>query len=154
MPDTRPEPLARLFLSAASLLVDQLHAGMAEIGWTDIRHSWGFVLGRVDAGPASVSELATFLGVTKQAASKTVDQMTGAGLVQTSVSPADARVRLVEITDRGCAFRADAERIYAGIEAEWATTIGEAALEQMRDYLVTLIRGLHEGSMPPPAPLS
>jgi DNA-binding MarR family transcriptional regulator len=147
------EPLARLFLSAAGMLVDDLHSRLAERGWKDVRHAWGFVLVRLIAGPASVNDLATFLGVSKQAASKTIVQMESHGLVRITTHAEDKRMKTVRLTPDGERFRADVEDIYSDLEAAWAEIIGREALELIRDRLVTALTTMHGGTLPPPAPL-
>jgi DNA-binding MarR family transcriptional regulator len=146
-------PLARLFLSASGILVDGLHEGLAARGWRDVRHSWGFVMGRLAAGPASVSDLAAFLGVSKQAASKTVEHMQANGLVHISPHPGDGRQKIVEMTSEGQKFRKDVEEIYADLESSWADSIGRAELELMRERLTAFLIEENGGTLPPPAPL-
>jgi len=149
----RPEPLARLFLSAAGVLVDALHGRLEAKGWRDVRHAWGFVIGRLSMGPTTVNELAEFLGVTKQAASKTIEQMQSHDLVRVSSHPDDGRMRLVELTPTGRQFRDDVEEIYAEIEASWADVIGREDMELIRERLTTSLTEMHGGTLPPPAPL-
>lgn len=146
-------PLARLFLSATGVLVDELHEGLASRGWRDVRHSWGFVMGRLKAGPASVNDLAAFLGVSKQAASKTVEHMQVNGLVRMAPHPDDGRLKMVMMTSEGERFRRDVQEIYRQVESAWAERIGRDELERMRSHLVALLTSMHDGTLPPPAPL-
>lgn len=150
---TSQEPLARLFLSAAGMLVGELHERLATKGWQDVRHSWGFVMGRLGRGPASVNELAAFLGVSKQAASRTIDHMQTHGLVSVSSHEDDGRMRMVELTTGGERFRRDVEASYAEIEASWATIMGREEMEMIRERLITSLTTMHGGTLPPPAPL-
>jgi DNA-binding MarR family transcriptional regulator len=146
-------PLARLFLSAAGILVDGLHDRLAQRGWSDVRHSWGFVLIRVGAEPASVNELAAFLGVSKQAASKTIEHMQLRGLVRMSPSPEDGRRKMIEMTGEGERFLKDVETVYEELEGDWGNLLGRHELENMRQRLTALLMELHGGTIPPPAPL-
>lgn len=146
-------PLARIFLSAAGMLVDGLHRGLTARGWDDVRHSWGFVMGRLSAGPASVNELATFLGVSKQAASKTIEHMEAHGLVRVAPHPDDGRRKMVDMTSEGERFLRDVQEIYSEIEASWAEQMGPGDLELIRSSLVTFLTDLNGGTLPPPAPL-
>jgi DNA-binding MarR family transcriptional regulator len=150
---TRREPLARLFLSAAGLLVHELHLRLAAEGWHDVRHSWGFVIGRLQSGPAAVNELANFLGVSKQAASKTIDHLESHGLVRISAHPDDGRMRMVELTAKGEQFRRDVEAIYDDIEGSWAAVIGQDEMEMIRERLTASLTTMYDGTLPPPAPL-
>ncbi len=150
---TAEVPLARLFLSATGVLVDELHEGLAARGWRDVRHSWGFVMGRLNAGPASVNDLAAFLGVSKQAASKTVEHMQANGLVRMAPHPDDGRQKIVAMTSEGERFRRDVEEIYHQVESAWAERIGRDELERMRSHLTALLTSMNDGTLPPPAPL-
>lgn len=154
MPATHGEkvPLARLFLSAAGMLVDDLHAELVARGWRDVRHAWGFVLGRLSTGPASVNDLAAFLGVSKQAASKTVEHMLASGLVRISSHPEDGRRKMLEMTDEGRRFLTDVEEIYEQLEESWAGHIGRHELELMRSQLTAFLTARNDGTMPPPTP--
>src|SRR5690606_41593792 len=121
------------------MLVDGLHRGLTARGWDDVRHSWGFVMGRLSAGPTSVNELATFLGVSKQAASKTIEHMEAHGLVHVSPHPDDGRRKMVETTGEGERFLRDVQEIYDEIEASWAEQIGPDDLERIWSRLVNLL---------------
>lgn len=146
-------PLARLFLSAAGILVDELHEGLAARGWRDVRHAWGFAMGRLSTGHATVNDLAAFLGVSKQAASKTVEHMQANGLVRVAPHPDDGRQKIVEMTSDGERFRRDVEDIYQQVESAWAERIGRDELERMRTHLTALLTSMNDGVLPPPAPL-
>jgi DNA-binding MarR family transcriptional regulator len=146
-------PLARLFVMGARQLVERLHERLAERGWADVRPAYGYVLGGVREGAMTVSDIAALLGVTKQAASKVVSLMERAGYVEYRADASDARAKLVAITPHGVAFLADAEAIYADLEAEWAAVLGEPAIEAMRETLTTVLRATNDGALPPVRPL-
>lgn len=153
MMDSAHIPLARLFVMGAGYLVARLHERLAEEGWEDIRPSFGFVLARLHDGSATITTLSSFLGITKQAGSKTIEQMERGGLVEVGAHPSDARARLVFITPEGERLREAAERIYAELEAEWAMDIGADAVESMRRDLDTALRATNAGVLPPIRPI-
>jgi DNA-binding MarR family transcriptional regulator len=68
----------------------------------------------VAAGPLSIRDLATAVGVTHSAASQTVAQLTKAGFV-TLRPGTDARQRIVDLTDK-------TRDLLPTIEAEWQAT--------------------------------
>lgn len=146
-------PLARLFVMGAGQLIAQLHERLADEGWSDIRPSFGFVLARLREEPATITSLAAFLGITKQAGSKLIEQMDQAGLVEVGPHPSDARARLVTITPEGGRLRDAAERIYADLEAVWAREIGADAVEAMRRDLGAILRATNDGELPPIRPI-
>ena len=76
----------------------------------------------VAAGPLSIRDLATAVGVTHSAASQTVAQLAKAGFV-TLRPGADARQRIVQLTDK-------TRELLPAIEAEWqATTAAMSELD-------------------------
>lgn len=98
----------------------------------------------VARGPSSIRELATAAGVTHSAASQTVAQMRGWGLV-TLTPGADARQRIVALTDK-------AREVLPALDAEWAaTTAATAELEAelsfpLTDLLEEILRAVERRS--------
>ena len=150
--DQAQPPLARLFAIAYRQLITDLHAEFARQGWTDVRPAYGFALLALREGPLSSGELGVLLGMTKQAASKLVDALVGAGYARRGESAGDARVRPVELTERGRDFQATAEEIYRGLEGRWAEVIGEDRLAALRADLIKVTSG-ENGELPPVRPL-
>jgi len=146
-------PLARLFVMGAGQLVSRMHDRLEEEGWRPIRPSYGFVLSRVRAQPATIVELAAFLGITKQASSKLVEQMERDGLVDIGPHPTDSRAKSVAISEQGRRLLMSVERIYADLEAEWADVLGHEMIEEMREGLKTVLRATNGGALPPMRPM-
>lgn len=154
MSTQRGVPLARLFAIAYRVLVDGLHARLAERGWSDVRVSYGFVLLATRDGGLRGADIAALLGVSKQAASKLVDAMHGAGYVTREPDPGDERAKLVVLTERGRALLATVEEIYAEFEAGWAAVIGPGAVESLRADLTTVLERGHGGRLPMITPVT
>lgn len=144
----KPVPLARLLAVSYRLLIDGLHQRLRDEGWNDVRPAYGFVLLATRDRSTSSTELASLLGVTKQAASKILDPMDAAGYVRRSVDPEDARVKIVELAPRGQELLTAVERIYQEIEAEWGAAIGTAAVELTRKHLTEIVLAANDGEFP------
>jgi DNA-binding MarR family transcriptional regulator len=144
-------PLARLFAIGYRSSVDLLHAELAGRGWTDLRPAYGFALLAVREQPATVTELAAWLGMTKQAASKLVEAMAGAGYVRRSADAEDGRAWIVTLTSRGRRLLTTVEEIYQDLERQWAETIGTEQLASVRTHLVAMLGG--DGELPPVRPV-
>ena len=144
-------PLARLFAIAYRSLIDDLHDQLRQRGWDDVRPAFGFALLAASDGPTTVTELAELTGTSKQAASKLVDTMEGAGYLRRRASGTDARQRAVSLTPRGRRLLDAVEAIYAELESRWAAAIGAKAVEQVRSSLVTVLRD-GDGQLPPVRP--
>jgi DNA-binding MarR family transcriptional regulator len=122
---TLPDPAAGALGTRLRHLLDEMDAGVAEacvdVGLADYRPRFSpFIRVLVAAGPSSIRALADAIGVTHSAASQTVAQLEARGLV-TLVPGADARSRIVALTERAIAMR-------PAIEAEWAATAAAAEL--------------------------
>jgi DNA-binding MarR family transcriptional regulator len=150
--DPSPPPaLARLFAIAYRSLIDGLHERLRAGGWDDVRPAYGFVLLAARSAPTTSTELGVLMGTTKQAASKLVDSMEAVGYVTRGTGATDARLRPVELTDRGRRLLAAVESIYADLESTWADAIGRRRLEQLRADLVAVL-ALPDGALPPVRP--
>ncbi len=145
---SEPVPLARLLAVAYRQLIDGLHHRLAELGWDDVRPSYGFVLLTLRDRQASVSELAALLGVSKQATSKLLDQMAEGAYVTREVSTSDARQLAVALAPRGRELLAVVERIYAELESEWASVVGASKVERLRGTLTQVVLAGNEGRFP------
>jgi DNA-binding MarR family transcriptional regulator len=132
------DDLPALLLSAARGLVDGIDAGVRARGFTDLRPAHGFAFTLISRGGATVVELARHLDVTKQAASQMVEELIGKGYVDRRPHPADARARLIVLTDRGWACTRAADEAAAEILDSWSTLIGERRLTALRADLAKL----------------
>jgi len=147
-------PMARLLAMSYRLLMDGLHSRLRDQGWTDVRPAYGFVLLATRDSSTTSTELATVLGVSKQAVSKLVDSMEDAGYVRRSTGVRDARERTVELAGRGHRLLAAVEQIYRDLDTEWAGVIGDRAVQQTRRNLSRVVLAAHDGEFPAirPAP--
>jgi DNA-binding MarR family transcriptional regulator len=152
-PEHPSVPLARLFAMAYRHLVVGLHERLVARGWRDVRPHYGYVLLACRDRPTTSGELATLLGVSKQAASKLVDGMVEASLVRRATSREDSRTKLVALTPRGRRLLAVVEEIYVELEAEWAALVGRPTVAAVRDGLVTVLTSAYGGVLPPIAPV-
>jgi DNA-binding MarR family transcriptional regulator len=146
-------PLARLFAMAYRHLVVGLHARLVARGWRDVRPQYGYVLLACRDRPTTAGELASLLGMSKQAASKLVDGMVEASLVRRKTSPEDSRAKLVALTPRGRRLLAVVEEIYDELEADWVAVVGRPAVSAVRDGLVAVLTAAYGGALPPVRPV-
>ena len=125
--------------------------------YTDIRRSQHKILLMLPATGASVTELATLAGMTKQSLGELVDGLQLAGYVSSTENPSDRRVRLIQPTARGKAAAALTRSAGDDIEARWRATVGSERFNQMKSTLRDLVQAdLDMGTCPagdPPPPL-
>jgi DNA-binding MarR family transcriptional regulator len=124
-----------LLLLADQEFVRALRATTAEQGFDDQGRSDGFVLRTLAAGPTTISGLAERLEVTKQGASQIVDDMERRGYVERRLDPADARARLLHLTERGEAMLAAARRFHQSYERRLRRQYGDDAIDTVRAVL-------------------
>jgi DNA-binding MarR family transcriptional regulator len=139
MPDDSGVAVAMLVLGAAAQVVDGIQRGLAERGFPDVRPAHGFAFVRISAGDAAMVDVASYLGVTKQAASQLVEQLVERGYVTREDDPADARSRLLRLTDRGWACTRAAEQAAADIIETWRQQLGDAAIEALHSTLEAVV---------------
>lgn len=146
MQDPRAGP-AEADLSLASLfagwaLADAIQARLAADGFDDLRFADGVVFQHLIPGPITIGALAERLGVSQQAASKAVADLERRRYVRRSHDPADARTRLVALTERGVAAVEGGRRHRAAVLAELASRLGPRRVEAARRVLVDVVREL------------
>ena len=127
--------LTAALLSAASDLTRRINDGVVARGFEGARPAHGFAFTRLAPDGATVTDLAAHLGVTKQAASQLVDEIVRKGYAERRPHPADARARLVVLTERGWACTRAAEEAAAEAVEAWADVIGEGEVRALCNQL-------------------
>lgn len=130
--------LPLLLLAGFRAIVDELHADLARQGHPDVRPSHGYTLQAVGLAGATTAEVGRRLGVSKQAAGKTVDRLVALGYLSVRADPADARRKVLELTDRGRDLLDRSAEGFARIRARWVAELGADAVETLERSLVTM----------------
>jgi DNA-binding MarR family transcriptional regulator len=116
--------LPLLLFGGFRTLVDRLHEELARQGHADARPAHGFAMQAIGADGTTASELGRRLGVSKQAAGKTVDRLTRLGYVERAASAADGRAKVVRLTPLGLDMLTRSAEIFDRLRAEWVATLG------------------------------
>jgi DNA-binding MarR family transcriptional regulator len=122
-------------------VIDELHAELARRGHPDLRPAHGFALQAIGLDGATATETARRLGVSKQAAGKTIDRLAELGYVHKAGDDADRRRKLVRITPRGLQALAASAAIFDDIRARWAAALGPARLAALEADLRVMAPG-------------
>jgi DNA-binding MarR family transcriptional regulator len=131
--------LPLLLFAGFRSLIDRLHAELALIGHPDVRPAHGFAMQAIGVGGATASDLGRRLGISKQAAGKTVDRLEALGYAERVDDRLDARRKLVRLTPRGIdALRQSAE-IFDRLREEWAGVLGIDRLRELEGDLRTVV---------------
>ncbi|WP_285708806.1 MarR family winged helix-turn-helix transcriptional regulator [Microtetraspora sp. NBRC 16547] len=127
----------RLFLGFRTL-IDALHAELARQGHPDVRPMHGFVMQAIGLNGTTAVELGRTLGVSKQAAGKTIETLERLGYVERARDPHDTRRKIVRLTPHGLDALARSARIFDDLRAEWAAKLGEERLRALEADLRTV----------------
>ncbi|MFC9794326.1 MarR family winged helix-turn-helix transcriptional regulator [Streptomyces sp. NPDC127584] len=131
--------LPLLLFGGFRTLIDRVHARLADEGHPDMRPAHGFAMQAIGARGATASEIGRRLGVSKQAAGKTVDRLLALGYAERADDPTDARRKLVRLTPHGFAALARSAAIFDDLRAEWAATLGADGVLAMEAALRTVV---------------
>jgi len=127
--------LPLLLFAGFRRLIDDLHTRLAEQGHPDVRPAHGFALQAITSQGATAAEVGRRLGVSKQAAGKTIDRLEALGYVSRTADPGDARRRTVRVTDRGREVLRLSATIFDALRAAWAQQLGPTAVDQLEASL-------------------
>lgn len=131
--------LPLLLFAGFRSLIDQLHAELATRGHPDVRPAYGFAMQAIGVGGATASEIGRRLGVSKQAAGKTVDRLAALGYVERVDDPHDARRKLIRLTPRGIDSLVQAAEIFDRLRAKWVEALGADRVAQLESSLRTVV---------------
>jgi DNA-binding MarR family transcriptional regulator len=133
-----PLTLAQLLKHPFDALLARLHAELAAAGFPDIRPAHGYVFQYAEPGGSRLTDLARQAGLTKPTVLAAVDDLERLGYVERVPDPGDRRAKLVRLTAHGAAAAAEAGRIVAAIEADWAERLGAGRAQALRRALEEL----------------
>jgi DNA-binding MarR family transcriptional regulator len=131
--------LATLSWLAGSAANDHLLAAIRKAGHPQLRISHGYVFQLLIAAPRTVGEIAESLGVTQQAASKFVAELTSLGYLAVLSAPTDRRVRRVALSGLGEKAVSDARAARRKLEKKLAAEVGDDVLLTARKALIALL---------------
>ena len=124
--------LPLLLLAGFRTVIDEAHEELAARGHPELRPAHGFAMQAVGAFGATAADVGRRLGVSKQAAGKTIDRLAELGYVERGGESADRRRKLVRLTPRGIEALVLSARAFEHVRARWAGLLGAdrvAALE-------------------------
>ncbi|MDG4860099.1 MarR family winged helix-turn-helix transcriptional regulator, partial [Streptomyces sp. T-3] len=108
-------------------------------GHPEARPAHGFAMQAIGRDGATASEIGRRLGVSKQAAGKTVDRLVALGYAERADDPADARRKVVRMTEPGRDMLGRSAVIFERLHAEWAEELGAERLRAMEDDLRAVV---------------
>jgi len=133
--------LPLLLFAGFRSIIDELHGELARRGHPDMRPAHGFALQAIGLGGATATEVGRRLGISKQAAGKTVDRLEELGYVHRAGDQADRRRKAIRLTPRGIEALALSAMIFNDIRARWEAELGEARLTELESALRRMAPG-------------
>ncbi|MFG3342072.1 MarR family winged helix-turn-helix transcriptional regulator [Glycomyces sp. NPDC048151] len=127
--------------AAFRAVIDAAHADLAAAGHPDVKPMHGFVFQAIGTRGTTAVELGARLGVSKQAAGKTIAGLEQQGYVERATDPDDARRKTVRLTARGLDMLDVSARSFDAIQARWADAIGPERLAALQADLRALAPG-------------
>jgi len=137
--DTSPgAALARLLLAGFTTLVDEVIAELEHQGHPGVTATHEFALQAIDGGSQSASELGRNLGVSKQAAAKTIAALEELHYLDREDDPEDARRKRLIVTARGHEMMTIGAHAFDALRTRLADEVGAHELESLERVLGTL----------------
>jgi DNA-binding MarR family transcriptional regulator len=133
--------LPLLLFAGFRSIIDELHAELARRGHPDIRPAHGFALQAIGMRGATATEAGRRLGISKQAAGKTVERLEELGYVYRAEDDADRRRKLIRLTPRGVEALSFSAMIFEQIRARWEQELGREQLTKLEQSLRTMAPG-------------
>ena len=133
--------LPLLLLLGFRSLIDDLHVELARQGHPDVRPVHGFVLQAIGPDGTTAVELGRRLGISKQAAGKTIATLERLGYVHRAPAPDDGRQKVVELTDRGTDCLVRSARIFDQLREGWVAKLGARRVDALEDDLRAVVPG-------------
>lgn len=129
---------ATTVLRLATELVEGIQTGLASRGFTDVRPVHGFAFARLASAPATTTQLAEHLGVTKQATAELVAHLERTGYVTRTPDPHDRRARLLVLTEHGHACTRAAQHAAAETVENWNSKLTDRQQSDLQHTLATI----------------
>ncbi len=106
-----------------------------------MRPAHGFAMQAIGFSGATATEVGRRLGISKQAAGKTVERLEALGYVERAGDGLDRRRKLVRLTPRGIEALTLSAAIFTDIRARWAQALGPERVDDLEASLRTMTPG-------------
>lgn len=135
------QPLGRFLIVLFRQFEDELIQTLHRKGYHRVTASDFSVLRHVDPKGISIVEIAELAGISKQAVSKTVQQLEREGLLKKQSDPNDLRAIKVVFTKKGTHLIELCIAIIRSIEKKYSKTLGgDVHLNHLKSILMSLIK--------------
>lgn len=127
--------IAQLFMRAFYWADESLQNLISAKGWPAITRAQSLVFVNIGEGVTRPSEIASRIGVTRQAIHQTLNELIEAGYLRLEADPTDKRAKVIRYTEKGAKLGLDALAALHDVEAELARRIGHSTVLGLRQAL-------------------
>lgn len=127
-----------LLFAGFNAMVDEVVAELELRGHPGVTASHEFALQAVDGGVQSASELGRSLGVSRQAAAKSIAALESLGYVERQSDAVDGRRKLLIVTARGRDMVRIGAELFDDLRDRWSAQLGPGQLELLEAGLRAL----------------
>lgn len=142
------ESLTLLLALSLNFFIEELHKGLNEKGFKDIRPIHGYLFSALIPNGTTAIELANHLRISKQAVSKMIDYLEKNGYVMRQPHPTDKRGKVIILAERGWLVVNEKNRILSDIEGRLIEKIGNDRMQLLKEDLSTIVRDNNEDNLP------
>ncbi len=128
--------LAQLFMRAFYWADEGLQNALKKQGWPGITRAQSLVFVNISEGVTRPSEIASRVGVTRQAIHQTINEMVDLGYLTLEPDPSDRRAKVVVYTEKGQQVGGAAVEALREIEHSLSRRIGTDRVTALRDALL------------------
>jgi DNA-binding MarR family transcriptional regulator len=104
------------------------------------------LLPHLDFTGVRLTELATRVGVSKQAVAPLIDDLEAMGTVERVADPDDGRAKRIRLSKRGAAAIHHGLSVLATLEAELAVEVGKARMDDLHRALAAVLAAIEGGA--------
>jgi len=138
-----------LLFGAFTAMVDEVVIELDRRGHPGVTANHEFALQAIDAGGAgNASELGRALGVSRQAAAKSIAALEDLGYIERQSDPSDGRQKQLIVTDRGYDMVRTGAAVFDEIRTRWSSQLGQKQFDILESGLRVLIPPGHQATPP------
>ncbi|NPU91885.1 MAG: MarR family transcriptional regulator [Gammaproteobacteria bacterium] len=127
--------LAQLFMRAFYWADEGLQNALKQKGWPTITRAQSLVFVNIGEGVTRPSDIASRVGVTRQAIHQTINELVEMGFLKLEPDPRDRRAKVVVFTETGAKIGGDAVDALQQIEQSLSSRIGGERVLALREAL-------------------
>lgn len=127
--------LAQLFMRAFYWADEGLQNSLKQKGWPTITRAQSLVFVNIGEGVTRPSDIASRVGVTRQAIHQTINELVEMGFLKLEPDPRDRRAKVVVFTETGAKIGGDAVDALQQIEQSLSSRIGGERVLALREAL-------------------